>query len=142
MIKFISIPLSAQATLDNATELIEVFQEIVDCMVHSSLRVNLTKYLSATARFLKYQYNHHVSRLQVHKCSTDNMKYDMLGQASEFNNCIQSDQKSGLTCSQYRFPYFVWCANIKQHITSNEIDMLTMYSIPQCYHKMEMRQMQ
>ena len=42
------------------TEPIKVLQDMVDSMIHTSKRDKMTKYLKATATFLKYRFNYHV----------------------------------------------------------------------------------
>ena len=66
------------------TEPIEVLQDIVDSMIHTSKKDKLTKYLTATATFLKYRFNYHVQKV-CNDCSTHDPKY-ILGRKSHFEN--------------------------------------------------------
>ena len=98
------------------TEPIEVLQDIVDSMIHTSKKDKLTKYLTATATFLKYRFNYHVQKV-CDDCSTHDPKY-ILGRKSHFDNSVHTCEKSGITCPQCKFPFYV-CYKIKQSVIEN-----------------------
>ena len=101
-------------------EPIEVMQDIVESMVHISKRDKLTKYLAATATFLKYRYNHHAKQVSD-DCCTHDPKY-ILGRKSNFDDSVRTRDKNGITCPQCKFPFFV-CYKIKEAIIENESEM-------------------
>ena len=104
-------------------EPIEILQEIIDALIPTTEKDKLSQYLTATGSFLKYRYNHHVP-IQNDDCATHNLCY-ILGRNSKFDSTSKTYQKSGLTCTKCKFPFYV-CDTIKKHIidnvTTNTID--------------------
>ena len=102
------------------TEPIEILQDIVDSMIHTSKREKMTKYLTATATFLKYRFNYHVQKMSD-DCSTHDLKY-ILGRKSNFDNSVNTCEKTGITCLQCKFPFYV-CYKLKQYVIDNQAEM-------------------
>ena len=98
-------------------EPIEVLQQIIDSLVHSTEKEILSKYLTATATFLKTRYQQHVLTSDDGSVTHD-LKF-VLERQSKFDDTIKAHDKSdGISCIQCRFPYFM-CHKIKEAITTS-----------------------
>ena len=97
-------------------EPIEILQQIVDSLVHSTEKETLSRYLTASATFLKTWYQE-----RALKCGNNCVTHDLifvLERQPKFDNIIKVHQKSdGISCLQCWFPYFI-CHKIKDAITT------------------------
>ena len=94
-------------------EPVEMLQEVVDTLVHTTDKELLSRYIAATATFLKSRYQKHVLITD-----DDSVTHDVnfvLGRLSTYDNSVQTCPKSKITCPQCMFPYFV-CERIKECI--------------------------
>jgi len=98
-------------------EPIEILQQIIESLVHSTEKETLSRYLTATATFLKTRYQKYVLTCDD-GCVTHDLKF-VLERQSKFDNTIKTHEKSdGISCLQCRFPYFM-CHKIKGSITTS-----------------------
>ena len=98
-------------------EPVEMLQEVVETLVHTTDKDFQSRYIAATATFLKSQYQKHVLRTD-----DDSVTHDVnfvLGSLSTYDNSVKTYPKSKITSPQYMSPYFV-CERIKEciHTTS------------------------
>ena len=103
-----------QALLVN--EPVELLQEVVDSLCHSTDSDKLSDYLSAVSMFLKNRYQVHVS-MTNDDCASHDVKY-ILSRQSKVNGANLDNQKEHITCAQCRFPFYT-CYKIKESIESN-----------------------
>ena len=98
------------------TEPVELLQQVVNSLVHTTEKDILTQYITAASTFLKSRYQKHV--LQSNDdCVTHDLKF-VLGRYSSYDDSAKTCEKKKITCPQCRFPYFV-CDKIKQCITTS-----------------------
>ena len=86
-------------------EPIEVLQQIVDELAHSTDQQHLTMLLSSMLTFLKYRYNSHVLETED-DCVTHGLPF-ILGRDSKFENNTNISNKKEITCCQCKFPFYV-----------------------------------
>ena len=98
------------------TEPVELLQQVVNSLVHTTEKDLLTQYITAASTFLKSQYQKHVLKSND-DCVTPDLKF-VLGRYSSYDESVSTCEKSKITCTQCMFPYFV-CDKIKECITTS-----------------------
>ena len=99
-----------------ATEPVELLQQIVNSLVHTTEKDLLTQYITAASTFLKSRYQKHVLKSND-DCVTHDLKF-VLGRYSSYDDSVRTCEKSKITCPQCMFLYFV-CDKIKECITTS-----------------------
>ena len=97
------------------TEPVEILQQVVNSLVHTTEKELLTQYITAASTFLKSRYQKHVLKSND-DCVTHDLKF-VLGRYSTYDDSARTCEKDKITCPQCMFPYFV-CDKIKECITT------------------------
>ena len=103
-------------------EPIEILQQIIEELVHTTEQEKFTTYLTATSTFLKYRYNNHVVE-SGDECVSHGLPY-ILGRNSKKNYDLNTENKKGMTCCQCKFPFFV-CHELRQKVMQSERSVST-----------------
>ena len=99
------------------SEPIELLQEVVEMFVPIPSQDIYRDYLTSVSNFLKNTYQKHAV-----KCNDDCVTHDLnyiLGRVSDYDDTTQTCSKSGITCTQCKFPFYV-SSKIKEEINRAE----------------------
>ena len=96
------------------TKPFSIMQDIVDSVVHESIKEQMTEYLTAITSFLKYRYSKYATKI-TDICVTHDLKY-VLCRDLDFDKTVGTVMKYYILCTQRRFLFCV-CYKVRNLVT-------------------------